>query len=105
MAAVAKPKDKEEKRAEREQRKAEKAVEKFERKQNRADDRVERRVENVEPRIAPLETFNPRVVEQSRVVAPPQIQPEFDAGRGHGSAAERVLPPPPRAEQLLVVLR
>jgi hypothetical protein len=86
MAAVAKPKDKEEKREEREQRKAEKAVEKFERKQGRAEDRFERRVENVqaqvapqEPRVAPPETFNPRIVEQSRAVAQPQIQPEFDA--------------------------
>jgi hypothetical protein len=79
LAAVAKPKDKEEKRENREQRKAEKAVEKFERKQGRGDNRFERRAENVEARVAPERNFQPRVVEQQRAFTQPQIQPGFDA--------------------------
>ena len=81
VAAIAKPKDKEEKKERRAERKMEKAAEKFERSQVRgaeSENRFERRVENRQPRID--RDVQPRLsVEQNiqpQVNVQQEIQPE-----------------------------
>jgi hypothetical protein len=77
VAAIAKPKDKEEKKQQHAERKVEKAAQKFERSQARAvrsENRLERRVENLQPRVAAEQEFRPRVSPRTDYQPQPQVE-------------------------------